>query len=208
MKVILASNSPRRKEILENLGMVFEVFAPETDEKSEACAPDALVRELALRKANASRGAYFKKTGENPADNECLTFISADTVVFSKESGIFGKPKNAEDAKRMLRALSGCEHTVYTGVCVANGKKLAVGCEATKVFFADMTPSDIDFYVSSGEANGKAGAYAIQGLASIWIKKIEGCYFNVMGLPVRRLYETAKEAGVDLPALCKKYSGL
>ena len=123
MKVILASNSPRRKEILENLGVEFEVFAPETDETSDIDDPAALVQELALRKSEAARAAYSDKAGEKTENNECLIFISADTIVFSPENGIFGKPRDEEDARRMLRAFQGGSIPFTPAFMLPAGKK-------------------------------------------------------------------------------------
>ncbi len=181
MKLILASKSPRRREILENLGYEFEIITKDTDESSELADPALLVEELARRKGLAAAGEL---TGD------CIV-ISSDTVV-SKGGEILGKPQDKADARRMLRMLQGDVHSVFSGIAltkVVGGsiERTVSGFEETLVRFGAMTDEDIEYYISHEYVLDKAGAYAIQGLASLWIDGIEGDYFNVVGLPVRHM---------------------
>lgn len=191
MRVILASKSPRRREILTMLGVQFEILSADADESSDITDPALLVRELALRKGRATR-ALLQKRGEW---DENTLIIASDTVV-AVDNKILGKPVDAADAARMLRALSGNEHRVISGVALLCGEREVADHDATAVRFAPMTRQEIDWYVQSGEPRDKAGAYAVQGLASLWIRGLEGDYFNVVGLPVYRLN-----------ALCKDFLG-
>ncbi len=174
--LILASRSPRRQEILQRAGIPHLVRPAEVDETPLAGeSPQDYVRRLARAKADAVEGA--------PED----LVLGADTVVV--ESGeLMGKPAGAEDAHRMLRRLSGREHSVVTGICLRRGDERAEAVEETRVRFVPLSEAEIEAYVASGEPMDKAGAYAIQGRASRYIDRIEGCYFNVVGLPVARLY--------------------
>jgi septum formation protein len=180
--LILASQSPRRAELLRNVGISFEVRPAEIDESvREGEDPFEYVRRLAHEKALEALKA---------AESGVIVIGADTTVVVDGES--LGKPVGEADARRMLRLLSGREHQVTTGVCVAfrdgKGKAVAeVESEVTVVRFAEMSTDEIADYVASGEPMDKAGAYAIQGRASQWIPKIEGCYFNVVGLPVARV---------------------
>jgi len=170
----LASHSPRRREILERAGILFEVRAAGVDESVvEGESPEQHVRRLARAKAEAV--------------DSLGPVLGADTVVVAAGE-ILGKPKDARDAVRMLRLLSGRWHSVLTGVCLLAGGQAAVESESTRVHFAPLSEDEILDYVASGEPMDKAGAYAIQGLASKFIDRIEGCYFNVVGLPVSRVY--------------------
>lgn len=182
-KIILASGSPRRKEILSNIGLEYDVVVSDADESkisADKLPPAVYVQELALLKATAAAKS---------ADKNCL-IIAADTVVCS-DGVIFGKPKNREEAAQMLRTLSGKAHSVFTGICVMRTKDAFSCCSAeeTKVYFKELSDGMINGYVESGEPMDKAGAYGIQGLGAILIDKIEGDYFNVVGLPVSRLAE-------------------
>ena len=193
MKFILASKSPRRKEILENLGISFEIVTADTDEDSEITDPSELVRELSVRKGMAVAEELIR----NNKIVESTIVISSDTVVAS-EGEILGKPRNEADAKRMLRGLSGRAHSVFSGIAltlVEGGMvvKTAAATEETKVYFSAMDEDDIDFYVKNEQVYDKAGAYAIQGIASAFIEKIDGDYFNVVGLPVRRMFRLMEE---------------
>ena len=192
MKIILASKSPRRKEILENLGIKFTIITEETDETSNVSEPSELVRELAMRKgaAVADKIIDMIKT-EGAFDGEDILVLSSDTVV-AADGRILGKPSDLTDAKGMLRRLEGREHSVYSGIAatlIENGRviRTASATEETVVRFSKMTEEEIDFYVNHENVLDKAGAYAIQGIASAWINGIDGDYFNVVGLPVRRL---------------------
>ena len=181
---ILASASPRRKEILKNLGVEFEVFVTDVDEGSDLTDPNALAEELAARKGRAAWNALR----ERDFDTAGKVLIASDTTV-SVDGEILGKPADAEDAKRMLRMLQGRAHRVVSGVYLMLDGKEAVSHAVTEVEFAPMSEEQIEYYIGTGEPFGKAGAYAIQGIASAWIRGIRGDYFNVVGLPVNCLCE-------------------
>jgi septum formation protein len=176
VRFILASNSPRRRELLENAGFEFDVVpstVPEQEMPSEA--PEAFVRRLATTKAlqvatGAPRGSLV---------------LGADTAVVV-DAEILGKPADAEDAAHMLRRLSGRSHRVLTGICVAEAPSHIHGVEhsSTEVWFRALDETEIHDYVASGESRDKAGAYAIQGIASRFVTRIDGSYSNVVGLPV------------------------
>lgn len=183
MKIILASKSPRRQEILTNLGYDFEVITAETAESSDISEPSKLVMELAKRKAYAVADLHC-------AGNSVI--IACDTVV-ATENEILGKPKDKQDARRMLSELSGNIHSVYSGLCLIKGDKILTDYCKTDVYFDKLTEKDIDWYISQNEWSDKAGGYGIQGKASVFIRKIDGDYFNVVGLPVNLLYKMLKE---------------
>ena len=186
--LVLASASPRRQELLRNAGIIFEVRPadipedPLPGEGAKQCA-ERLARDKALAVAL-----------QRPQD----VVLGADTVVVV-DGQLLGKPSDAADAARMLRLLSGREHQVITGVCLVVSGQPTVASETTVVTVSEITEKDIADYVASGEPMDKAGAYAIQGLASRWIPRIEGDYSNVVGLPValvlRMLREHASEIG-------------
>ena len=182
MKYILASKSPRRREILEMLGVKFEVITSEADESSDITDPYKLVEELSLRKGLAVRDALIAE-GRDLSDT---VIISADTVV-AIDGEILGKPHDEEDARRMLRLYSGRAHEVLSGVCLIKGETVAVSHEVTLVEFDVMSEEEIRSYVRTNAPYDKAGAYAIQGAASAYIRGIRGDYFNVVGLPVHRM---------------------
>ena len=188
MRVILASKSPRRREILTALGVKFEIVSADADESSPITDPEKLVRELALRKGRATR-ELLRAKGEWGDD---VLVIAADTVV-AADRKILGKPHGDAEAAEMLRLLSGHAHTVVSGVALLSGEREAAASESTAVSFARMTEEEIARYVQSGEPRDKAGAYAVQGLASLWISGLQGDYFNVVGLPVYRLNALCKE---------------
>ncbi|MBE6702712.1 MAG: septum formation protein Maf [Ruminococcaceae bacterium] len=199
MRVVLASKSPRRREILSSLGIAFEIVSADADESSTITDPALLVRELALRKGRATR-ALLEREGKWDADT---LIIAADTVV-ATDREILGKPHDDADAARMLRLLSGSTHKVISGISLLIGDREIAGFDSTAVHFAPMSNTDIDWYVQSGEPRDKAGAYAVQGLASIFIRGLEGCYFNVVGLPVHRLNELlTKFLGFGIVGLLK-----
>ena len=194
MKFILASKSPRRREILSELGLEFEIITADTDESCDLKDPCAFVEELALRKGLA--------VADKLGDDEII--IASDTVV-ACGGEILGKPTDRDDAERMLNLLSGSRHQVISGIALISKQKQAVASEVTQVIFDTLTASDKEIYLSSSEPYDKAGAYAIQGLASMWIKGIEGDYFNVVGLPVKRLHDLLlEEFGIDIATLIKK----
>lgn len=194
MKLILASGSPRRREILTWAGLPFEVFVSDADESLDGNpSPDEAVKLISAKKADAVRAAHpeFQNYG--------TLILAADTVV-DLDGEVFGKPRDRADAERMLRAMSGREHLVHTGVtliCGPEGGKRVSSCESTKVRIAELSDSDIDWYISSAEPYDKAGSYAIQGLFSRFVSGIEGDYFNVMGLPIHRVMNLLKYFSVD-----------
>ena len=190
MKIILASSSPRRREILSNINVDFEICTPpdsaevSIDEK-KSCSPS----EFAVLNAEKKAEAVAKICGQKDA-----VVLGADTVVVLDDV-ILGKPIDADDAKRMLNLLSDRTHFVISGICVINlktGKKLS-SYEKTEVAFKKLSEEEIDSYIKSAEPFGKAGAYAIQGLASLFIPYINGCYFNVVGLPIFFFFFLIKE---------------
>lgn len=187
-KIILASASPRRKELLESLGINFEVIVSKADESKidkNAMPTNLYVQELALLKASAVL-KEIKKTN--------ALIISADTVVCC-ENEILGKPKDAEEARRMLKLLSGRCHTVYSGICVMNAKTSfsVLKWQETKVYFRRLSDEEIESYIKTEEPFDKAGAYGIQGVGAVLVDKIEGDYFNVVGLPISKLYEVLRD---------------
>jgi septum formation protein len=178
--LILASASPRRRELLALAGFEFQVRSHPVD---EVRAPGEHPRDYVTRLAQAKAVASF----ENPEE----IVLGADTTVVL-EDRILEKPPHAASAKAMLRALSCREHTVLTGICLKHGTRTIVDCESTRVSFVALDEREIEDYVASGEPMDKAGAYAIQGLASKFVDRIEGCYFNVMGLPLAMFYRHYK----------------
>src|SRR5437763_12295655 len=177
-KLLLASSSPRRSEILRIVGWDFRLGAVEVDESLRAGeAARDYVQRLAVAKAAASAAVHAHRP-----------VIAADTTVVVDDQ-ILAKPEDADDAKRMLRALQGRWHDVLTGIALVTESGTKVAHEKTEVKFAAMTEAEIDWYVGTGEPMDKAGAYAIQGKGARFIEGIKGDYFNVMGLPLRLLYE-------------------
>ena len=196
-KLILASQSPRRREILENLGLSFRIVTADVDESCAETDPRLYVEELALRKG---RAVLDRLAAEGKVDADTV-IIAADTVV-AAEGEILGKPRDREDALHMLELLSGKTHQVISGIALLSLSHAAVASEVTGVRFSPLTQAEMDFYVSSDEPYDKAGGYAVQGLASLFIDGLEGDYFNVVGLPVKRLRSLLiAEFGVDLAAL-------
>jgi len=189
MKLILASASPRRAEILSAAGIPFEIRAAAIDESRLANEPpEQMVERLAREKAIA-----VAQVGNFSGRH---IILGADTVVVAGEE-ILGKPGNAAAAGQMLRKLQGREHLVITGFAVlrAQDGKILSGYEATRVWFSAMTEAEIDAYVATNEPLDKAGAYAIQGIAGRFIPRIDGCYFNVVGLPLARVWQALTELG-------------
>ena len=171
MEIILASGSPRRKEILSNLGVAFKVVIPDVDEAVEpSLAPGEAVRVISKRKALA-----VSRKAEG-------VIIAADTVVFFNGK-ILGKPRDEKDAYAMLSALSGSRHQVFTGVTIINNGREESFVSETAVEFYALTDKEILDYIASGEPMDKAGAYGIQGLGALFVKRIEGDYLNTVGLP-------------------------
>ncbi|CUH97442.1 hypothetical protein P22_3572 [Propionispora sp. 2/2-37] len=190
MKVVLASSSPRRKEILQQIGCSFTVVASQVEEDNRLeVAPCQLVILHAKSKALAARDKVDSDT----------VIIGADTVVVFAGQ-VFGKPSGVQEAKQMLMALSGRQHEVITGVAVVKCStgEMWTDYSVTQVKFSVLSESEIDCYIASGEPMDKAGAYGIQGRGSLLVESINGCYFNVVGLPVSKLYGILKKAGVFL----------
>lgn len=191
MKIILASQSPRRRELLERMGITeFEIIPARGEEiATRSLTPDQLVEELSR-----------KKCAEVAACRPEALVIAADTVV-AVNNRVLGKPRCEEDAIRMLTALSGRLHMVYTGVTVALGERMETEHEITCVRFRPLTQADMIRYVATGEPMDKAGAYGIQGYGAVLVEGISGDYYNVMGLPVCRLARILARFGVDTLAL-------
>jgi septum formation protein len=182
--IVLASSSPRRKQLLGLLGLTFEVAPADIDETwRNGEAPAAHVERLAREKAAK-------------ASRDGVVVIGADTEVFL-DGRILGKPGDAEEAQAMLRALSGREHDVFTGVAVGYGRKLASGVERTRVKFRPLGEETIAAYVATGEPMDKAGAYGIQGYGAVLVERIEGDYFTVMGLGLGLLVDLLRGVGLD-----------
>ena len=180
--LILASGSPRRRELLSLYTTDFTVCVSDFDESAvTAPTPAQLVEQLAI-------GKCLAVAKQHPD----AVVIGCDTVV-DVDGTVFGKPHDAEDAKRMLRALSGREHRVHTGVCICRGRRAAATVETTVVHFSPIAEDDLCAYVRTPEPYDKAGAYAIQGHAALWCAGIEGCYYNIMGLPVHRTAQLLRE---------------
>ena len=190
-EIILASASPRRRELLSQAGIPFLVKPSQAEEHITATDPGEAVEELSLLKC---RDIYMKTKGD-------VLVLGADTVV-AAEGEILGKPSGKEEAVQMLRMLQGKEHQVYTGVTLMEreGKTERVHTfyEKTQVCFYTMTEEEIRAYVETGESMDKAGAYGIQGRFAIFIKEIHGDYNNVVGLPLARLYQECKKLGIEI----------
>lgn len=191
-QVILASGSPRRKELLELIGVEFKIITSNKEEVITSTNPEEVVKELSAMKA--------EDVAENVSGPALI--LGADTVV-AHDGRILGKPKDREDAVRMISSFAGDEHYVYTGVCMikkeADGSVKRISfAEGTKVTVYPMTEEEIVRYVDSGECMDKAGAYAIQGLFAPYIKGIEGDYYNIVGFPIAGIYQRLKEEGIVL----------
>ena len=190
MKLILASASPRRAEILRNAGIQFEIRKTDVDEsRIVGELPGDYVRRLALAKALSAATEY-----RDPLDETLI--LGADTVVVV-DADILGKPASQDDARSMLRRLSGRIHEVHTGLALLRkpGAEQRVVEEITRVHFTSLTAQEIEDYIATGEPFDKAGAYGIQGIGGRYVTRIEGCYFNVMGLPLARLWSLLRELG-------------
>lgn len=183
MKIILASKSPRRREILETMGVEFETDVADVDESvSDELSPVEAVCEISKRKA--------KKVAERHADDEIV--ISADTVVVI-DGRIIGKPRDKQDAFDIIKSLSGRTHEVYTGFTVCGKGMSKTDFEVTKVHFKDLCDDDIRRYVATGEPMDKAGAYGIQQKGNLFVEYIHGDYYNVVGFPISKICVTIKE---------------
>ena len=192
MAMILASQSPRRRELLGQMGFSFTVQPARGEELPHPeLTPAQLVEELARQKA-------LEVSAEAEADD---VVVAADTVV-AIDGKVLGKPHDKVHAAQMLSALSGREHTVYTGVAVKRGETLLVEHEATQVRFRPLTEREIDLYIQTGEPMDKAGSYGIQGYGALLVEGIRGDYFNVVGLPICRLGRMLAQVGEDALAQC------
>jgi septum formation protein len=190
MKLILASSSPRRAEVLRNAGFVFEVRPADVDEtRLPYESAENYVRRVAQAKARA-----ISEPARAAAERAIV--IAADTTVVA-EGQILAKPEDAADARRMLSLFNGKTHEVLTALCVINvpAAKEALHVEKTRVEFLKMSKEEIESYIQTGEPFDKAGAYGIQGIAGRFATRIEGCYFNVLGLPLSRLWTTLQSLG-------------
>ncbi|CAM8655262.1 Maf Nucleotide-binding protein implicated in inhibition of septum formation [Comamonadaceae bacterium] len=193
--VYLASQSPRRRELLTQIGVAHELLLPTPDEDAESLevvlegdTPAVYVQRVTALKLIAARARLAGSKGLN------RPVLCADTTVALGDA-ILGKPEDAEDAKRMLRALAGRTHRVFTAVAVAWGDKTAQACSESVVTFSAMSEDDITVYVASGEPMGKAGAYGVQGRAAAFIARIEGSYSGIMGLPLFETAQALREVG-------------
>ena len=201
-KIILASASPRRKEIMERMGIEYEVLVSDVEEVVEETEPSKMVSALALLKTEAVLSKYRQM--ENRADN--FIIIGADTMVFYNGQAL-GKPKDEADAFRMLSQLSGNWHEVITGVSIIintsnNIEKISFAVE-TKVAMQELTRQQIKDYIATGEPMDKAGSYAIQGQFGIFIREIVGDYYNVVGFPIAKIYEVLLKKGIDIKNIKK-----
>lgn len=195
-KIILGSASPRRRELLSRIGIAFEVRTSDGEELYHSTAPEEIVKELALMKAENVAGDLVDERKCAPEDT---IVIGADTIVVL-DGKILGKPKDEKDAADMIRALQGRSHEVYTGVAFldynAQGSRNAsVHAVGTKVYVNPMDEKEISAYISTGEPMDKAGAYGIQGRFAGYIDRIEGDYYNVVGLPISYVYRMLKKLG-------------
>ena len=183
--LVLASASPRRADLLRSMGLEFDVVVTDTDEsRHHNERADVYVERLALEKAQA-------------AHRPDAVVIGADTCV-SLADDIFGKPEHADHAFSMLRSLSGTCHTVFTGVALVYGNRVATAVERTNVYFNELSDDTINWYISTGEAFDKAGSYGMQGYGGVFVERIEGSPSNVIGLPLHCLVALATRVGVDL----------
>ena len=186
-KLILASASPRRAQILEAVGWEFEKHAANIDETElPREKPADYVQRLAVEKAVAVVEKYKNRL-----------VLGADTIVVIEDK-IIGKPKDLADARKMLRLLSGNWHEVLTGVAIVKDEEISVGLQTTRVKFAELTEAKIEFLIERGEPLDKAGAYAVQAQAALFIEQIKGDYWNVVGLPVNLVYELVSRSGAEM----------
>ena len=190
MKIILASASPRRKELLSSMGVEFETIVSDVEEKIDnKLNYKKMAEELSFQKA---QNVFSSLQGDR-------LVIGSDTMVVYKNK-IFGKPKNEEEAKKMLMQLSGKVHVVVTGLCVLinrAGEQIKYAThEVTKVYFKQLSEKDIETYIATGEPMDKAGAYAIQGISGKFVDKINGNYASVVGLPTNKLFDILKKENI------------
>ncbi len=187
-RIILASKSPRRIEMLERLNIKFEVFVSDVDESfDETLPPNEIVMEIAKKKAQSYKGS----------ENDIV--IGCDTMVLCKGE-ILGKPRDKEDARRVITLLSGKSHSVFSGIAICKGgDKVALDYCETVVHFRELSDAEIEKYISLSEPYDKAGGYGIQGVGGLFVTKIDGCYNNVVGMPLEKVYTLLKkEFSLDL----------
>jgi len=203
-QIILASQSPRRKELLEQIGLEFEICPAKGEEVITKTIPEEVVMELSKQKAEevAAMVSSFGEEHKDITTPSDILVIGADTVV-AYDGKILGKPVDEADAKRMLTMLSGNTHSVFTGVTLVLIDKSGragelVFYEKTDVKMHEMSELEIDRYIATGEPMDKAGSYGIQGKCAIYIEKIDGDYNNVVGLPITRIYQELKKIGIDI----------
>ena len=203
-QIILASQSPRRKELLEQIGLEFEICPAKGEEIITKTIPEEVVMELSKQKAEevAAMVSSFGQQHKDITTPSDILVIGADTVV-AYDGKILGKPVDEADAKRMLMMLSGNTHSVFTGVTLVLIDKTGragelVFYEKTDVKMHTMTEKEIDRYIATGEPMDKAGSYGIQGKCAIYVEKIDGDYNNVVGLPITRIYQELKNIGIDI----------
>lgn len=188
-RLILASGSPRRRELLDKFGINYEILPAQDEESAPAeLTPGERVKALAANKA-----AEVARRVNDPA----AVILAADTLV-ELDGQVLGKPGTPKRAAEMLHALSGRPHRVWSGVCVREGEKILAESECTHVHFRTLSDAEIEAYIQTGEPLDKAGAYGYQGLASLFVERIEGDFFNVMGLPVCRTGRMLREFDISL----------
>lgn len=187
-KITLASSSPRRRGLLGRYVKNLQVIQPKIEEEAKEQDPIKRVLEAALMKAES----IINKVGEG-------VIVAADTII-EADGKMIGKPKDLSEAREILQELSGKKHKVITGIVVIDceAKRRLTDIVETNVYMRKLSNEEIEFYISTKESLGKAGAYAVQELGAILIEKIEGCFYNVMGLPLPRLYEMLQEVGINL----------
>lgn len=211
LEIVLASSSPRRLSLLRQIGLQCQVVVPEVDEEAilhALCPPGVTVslddaQRLTCRLAEAKAAAAIARLGQGqPGAEETGAHIAvaADTVVVC-DGRLSNKPTDADDARQMLAALSGKTHHVVTGLCVRRAAESLVQAEVTAVSFRDLPSALIDTYVATGEPLDKAGGYGIQGLGGVLVRRVEGCYSNIVGLPLGRLADLLARIGVSIEQL-------
>ena len=188
-RLILASGSPRRRELLDKFGIDYEILPAQGEESAPPeLTPGERVKVLAAQKAEETA---------HRVNDPAAVILAADTLV-ELDGEVLGKPGASERARAMLRALSGREHRVWSGVCIREGERILAESECTAVRFRALSAAEIEAYIATGEPLDKAGAYGYQGLASLFVERIEGDFFNVMGLPVCRVGQMLREFGISL----------
>jgi septum formation protein len=188
MEIILASASPRRKELLELLGIEPRIIIPTVDEEIKPGEPvETFLRRVAIAKGQSVFSDHFYHT----------PIISADTIVLC-ENKLIGKPQTRADAFGFLKTLSNNDHEVLTGISILYHGTIHYDFARTQVVFTEISDEEINYYLDNENYMDKAGAYAIQGKASVFVKKIDGCYFNVMGFPINLFYTMLKKIGINL----------